>query len=308
MDSYKDVCCALGVLADDNEWDKVLAESLSTVSSQKARELFAVMLLFCEVHNPLQLFSKYLDFFADDLRRQDASLSQRVLEIYARRELSGELQLRSRKLEDFNIPAVSTQELEELRVVTKQLTYSNSFLFLEETDFSRAQLIDFVSLCQSSKPGSLYRSQRIVFDHAAGYISSGCQLLAFIDARGGTGKTYLLNAILAYARSSRDIVSPAIAVATSGIAATQLSNGRTFHSRFKAPLDVFDHTVLDISVQTDLAKLIRESVVIVWDEAPMAHRFLLEALDRSLRDIMDCQKPFGGKSLILAGDFRYSFF
>ena len=75
MGSYKDVCCALEILADDNEWDKVLAESFSTVSSQKARELFAVMLLFCEVHNPLQLFSKYLDFFADDLRRQDSSLS-----------------------------------------------------------------------------------------------------------------------------------------------------------------------------------------------------------------------------------------
>ena len=162
-------------------------------------------------------------------------------------------------------------------------------------------------MCKGSEAGGLYRSQRVVFDHAVDYLKSGCQFLAFVDARGGTGKTYLLNAVLAYARSFKDFISPAIAVATSGIAATQLSNGRTFHSRFRAPLDVLEHSVLDISVQSQLAKLIRDSVVIIWDEAPMAHRFLLEALDRSLRDIMACEKPFGGKSLILAGDFRLFF-
>lgn len=36
----------------------------------------------------------------------------------------------------------------------------------------------------------------------------------------------------------------------------------------------------------------------------MNHRFLLEALDRSLRDILSSTLPFGGKPLILAGDFR----
>ena len=41
------------------------------------------------------------------------------------------------------------------------------------------------------------------------------------------------------------------------------------------------------------------------DEATMLDRLLLEALDRSLRDIMGKQDtPFGGKTLLLAGDFR----
>ena len=41
------------------------------------------------------------------------------------------------------------------------------------------------------------------------------------------------------------------------------------------------------------------------DEATMLDRLLLEALDRSLRDLMNNQnKPFGGKTLLLAGDFR----
>ena len=44
--------------------------------------------------------------------------------------------------------------------------------------------------------------------------------------------------------------------------------------------------------------------LIVLDEAPMLHRYQLEALHRTLQDIMDNDKPFGGKILILSGDFR----
>ena len=41
------------------------------------------------------------------------------------------------------------------------------------------------------------------------------------------------------------------------------------------------------------------------DEATMLDRYQLEAMDRTLRDLMELpQSPFGGKTLILAGDFR----
>ena len=45
--------------------------------------------------------------------------------------------------------------------------------------------------------------------------------------------------------------------------------------------------------------------LLLIDESTMLDRFLLEALDRSLRDIMQTpDKAFGGKIIILAGDFR----
>ena len=34
------------------------------------------------------------------------------------------------------------------------------------------------------------------------------------------------------------------------------------------------------------------------------HTFLLEGLDRTLKDLMDSKEPFGGKVIVLAGDFR----
>ena len=36
----------------------------------------------------------------------------------------------------------------------------------------------------------------------------------------------------------------------------------------------------------------------------MKHRCLFDALDRTQRDVMETDKVFGGKVLLLAGDFR----
>ena len=123
-------------------------------------------------------------------------------------------------------------------------------------------------------------------------------LAVYVDAPGGTGKTYTFNTLLAAVRSDGEV---ALAVAFSGIAATLLEGGRTFHSRFKAPLQLTATSTCNVPVQSPLADLIRRAQLIVWDEAPMAHRHLLEALDRTLRDVMGSDQPFGGKVLVLGG-------
>ena len=115
--------------------------------------------------------------------------------------------------------------------------------------------------------------------------------------------TFVLNAILAAVRVI-DGGSVAIAVGATGIAANLLHLGRTLHSRFKVPLNINEESVCNIDAQSTLAKLICESKIIVWDEAPMNHRFQLEALDRTLRDVTSVDVPFGGKILLLSGDFR----
>ena len=80
---------------------------------------------------------------------------------------------------------------------------------------------------------------------------------------------------------------------------------RTFHSRLKAPLSPTEESTLHISAQSSLAKLIRMSKLLMVDEATMLDRYNLEAMDRSLRDLMNHpDDAFGGKIVILAGDFR----
>lgn len=65
-----------------------------------------------------------------------------------------------------------------------------------------------------------------------------------------------------------------------------------------------------IKKNTHLAELIQQTSLIVWDEAPVNHKYCFEALDRTLRDILSDIRPnaqhrqFGGITVAFGGDFR----
>ncbi|KAL4579076.1 hypothetical protein LXL04_015211 [Taraxacum kok-saghyz] len=87
--------------------------------------------------------------------------------------------------------------------------------------------------------------------------------------------------------------------------ALAIERDSTAHSRFKIPLDLSDESICNIKKGTHLAKLFDQTDLIIWDEAPMNNRLCFETLDRTLRDILDAHHiPFGGKSIMLGGDFR----
>lgn len=70
----------------------------------------------------------------------------------------------------------------------------------------------------------LNAQQKKLYDTVMNAIDSGNGGMFFLDAPGGTGKTFLISLILATVRSKSDI---AVAVASSGIAATMLEGCRT---------------------------------------------------------------------------------
>ena len=51
------------------------------------------------------------------------------------------------------------------------------------------------------------------------------------------------------------------------------------------------------------ADLMRAVKCIVWDEIVPQHRYAIEALDHTLRDLRDSDEPFGGVTLLMGGDF-----
>jgi hypothetical protein len=61
---------------------------------------------------------------------------------------------------------------------------------------------------------------------------------------------------------------------------------------------------------THLSELIVQTSLIIWDEAPVNHKYCFEALDRNLRDILTETNPdaqnacFGGKTVVFCGDFH----
>ncbi|GBP38709.1 ATP-dependent DNA helicase pif1 [Eumeta japonica] len=127
--------------------------------------------------------------------------------------------------------------------------------------------------------------------------------LFFLDAPGGTGKTFVISLILATIRSRCDI---ALALASSGIAATLLDGGRTAHSALKLPLNLntIDTPTCNISRSSAMGKLLMQCKLIVWDECTMAHKKSLEALNFTLKDLRRNNNIFGGLMILLAGDFR----
>lgn len=74
--------------------------------------------------------------------------------------------------------------------------------------------------------------------------------------------------------------------ASSGIASLLMPGGVTAHSRFKIPIDVNELSICEVKKGTQLARLLQKKSLIVWNEAPMIHKNCLEALNRTLQDIM----------------------
>ena len=98
-------------------------------------------------------------------------------------------------------------------------------------------------------------------------------------------------------------------MASSGVASLLLPGGRTAHSRFKIPFNLHKDSTCPISHGSELALLLQNTNLIIWDEAPMMNQYAFEAVDRTLRDIMKAVdpnlegKPFGGKVVVFGGDF-----
>ena len=132
-------------------------------------------------------------------------------------------------------------------------------------------------------------------------IDSDCQKIHILNSPGGFGKTLVLKVIAAKIRSEGSIV---ICVASTGLAAQNLEGGRTAHSRFKIPIDILEDSTCSIKAQSALAKLIKMSKPIFLDEVFSCHRYNVEALERTLRDIMASDQLFGGKVICFGGDPR----
>jgi hypothetical protein len=50
--------------------------------------------------------------------------------------------------------------------------------------------------------------------------------------------------------------------------------------------------------------LIQKTDLVIWDEAPMQHKHVMETVDHTFRDLRSSDKPFGGLSVVFGGEFQ----
>ena len=143
--------------------------------------------------------------------------------------------------------------------------------------------------------------QKTIVDTIMSVVNTQSAAVYFLYGYGGTGKTFVWTTLSSGIRSNGGIVCT---VASSGIASLLLPGGQTAHSKFAIPVPATENSTCNIHQGSELAELLKVTKLIVWDEAPMCHKFAFEALDKSLKEIMQNNLPFGGKIMVFGGDFR----
>ena len=164
-------------------------------------------------------------------------------------------------------------------------------------------VIEHVEINAQPSVENLTDEQRYVFDSVIAAIDNRRNPYFFVDAPGGTGKTYLNRLLYT---TVVGLGKNVIAVASSGIAATLLPNGKTAHSAFRLPLDIDSNprSASMVDRESEIGRVLAACDLIIWDEATMAHKNSLGALSDLLRDLKGVNLPFGNTAILLTGDFR----
>ncbi|XP_061342199.1 uncharacterized protein LOC133288457 [Gastrolobium bilobum] len=300
--TFKDACYSLGLLDDDNEYIDAIKEASSWESASYLRRLFALLLFGNSMNRPENVWGKCWQFLSDDVLYRhrttvghpDANLTEEQIKNTTLAEIDKVLQSNGKCLSDYpSMPCITGASLLDMhnRLVLDELLYDRLFL-VEEHKRLMSSLTD---------------EQKVVYDKIISAVSVGTGGFFFLYGFGGTGKTFIWNTLSASIRSKGKIV---LNVASSGIASLLLPGGRTAHSRFRIPIQITEDSTCNIRQDSNISELLAKTKLIIWDEAPMVHRFCFEALDKTLRDVLrfsdsSCvDKPFCGKVVVLGGDFR----
>mmetsp|Transcript_13935 Transcript_13935/g.25805 ORF Transcript_13935/g.25805 Transcript_13935/m.25805 type:complete len:831 (-) Transcript_13935:1923-4415(-) len=285
--TFKDACVASSLIEDDTEWDRTMTEATIWQMPQQLCNLFASLLFFGQPADPSALWDKHKDAMTEDIRRthQHAPTAYRLaaIQINASLQSFGTSWDQISGLPHFDLTANDADDSFALREELN--AYHHDDL---QQSASRVDMLNY--------------GQREAFTTVLEAVNGNSQTnMFFLDGPGGTGKTFLYETLAATIRLDGRIV---LTVASSGIAALLLQGGRTAHSRFKIPLNLTSTSTCNIAANSDLAVLLRATSLIIWDEAPMIHKHAFEALDRTLKDVMQSQETMGGIVCLLGGDFR----
>ncbi|KAK9671842.1 hypothetical protein RND81_12G058200 [Saponaria officinalis] len=300
--SYKEACSAMGLLNNDKEWHNALQEANQWAMPSQLRELFVTMLLFCEVTDVVTLWNNSYVILSKDIERKKRKLfghpglvlTEEAKRSYTLIEVDKVLMRYGKSLKD--IKDMPLPQFEDVNGLENKL-------IRDERMYGRKQL----AYDSSQKMQQLNKDQQVVYDKVIEAVNNNSGQVIFLYGHRGTGKTFLYSTISAKIKAEGKIV---LNVASSGIAALLLPGGRTAHSRFEIPIELFYNSTCNISQNTQLAELLRKTSLIIWDEAPMDYKYAFEALDRTMKDIIGLRdkeaksKLFGGKVILLGGDFR----
>ena len=293
--TFREACIARGLLENDHEWELCLSEAAAMQTGHQLRQLFATILREnCPLQDPVALWDRFKADICDDLRNkliQHMNIPEPTedqIYDYGLHLIDVVLSSSGKSLEDFAPmprPQQDWQQLGANRLIAEQLNYDRA----EQQAEADARI------------ATLNVEQRAAFDAIMKSVLEQDPQLFFLNGPGGTGKTHVYTTLCNALRAQGLIV---LCVASSGIAALLLPGGRTAHSVFKIPIELWDGILCNIKKGSLLAELLKKVSLIVWDELPAQDRRAAEAVDKTMRDIRNIDRPYGGATMVYGGDWQ----
>ncbi|EGT58490.1 hypothetical protein CAEBREN_29913 [Caenorhabditis brenneri] len=273
--TFVEAARAAGFLSDDLIYEKTLQEAVEFKTGSQLRSLFVTLLLFETIDNAEELWNKFSKHLSDDFVNK--GYTKYEAESLAYYEMMDRMEAASEDL---------------LKWINR--SYPRIFRRGDDVDIEKCKKEGEDALTKLNK------EQREAVDAILGAKNSLRGGLFFIDGPGGTGKTFVYNCLANLVLGSGEKILPMSWV---GIAAALLPGGRTVASAIK--LDINNGCRSSgVNLKSPLADVLRQVSLILWDEAPMSPKASLETVDTLFRKLMDVDIPFGGKTVVLGGDFR----
>jgi hypothetical protein len=273
----------MGLVADDAEWKKCLEEAVAFQMPKQVRTLFAMLLIHCHPSNPVDLWEFFKESMCEDFARK---YSAEVAEALAYNEID-------ERLREFN-NTFAQHGVDKPDVLIPNVA--------ETIDRREAKRIGDELYDTLEKSPEQMRIVDAILEVATVRSADNENNCFFIDGPGGCGKTHIYRTIYNILIGRGDDVN---CMAYTGIAATLLPTGRTIHTMFGIPFNSDQFKCqCSISLQSERGQVLKNSKVIICDEAPMAPAYMYEAIDRFLQDLMKNTRPFGGKIVLFGGDWR----
>ena len=304
--TFQAAALAMGLLADDQEFKRLLEEAGLLQLPCLMRNLFVSILINCEVANAQYLWETYGALMAEDILHEMRRRTRNIELQMTPGIINSALLLIERKVQcagrqsvsQFGInPPIMPVDVADDDERNPLIREALSFM----ADPEIQGRIDTALLLLSPSQQNAYNTVM------NGYTIADDPKLFYIDGPGGTGKTFLFTLLIDRIRNEGDIV---VVVGSSGICSILMIGGKTAHSVFKIPTKAADGQFCSFDANSFTADYLRRSKAIFFDEAPMMHRFHIEAIDRSVRDTCrhedgtESNKAFAGKLCIFGGDFR----
>ncbi|XP_034934873.1 uncharacterized protein [Chelonus insularis] len=285
--SYFETCIARGLIEHDDEWQNAMHEAEVWMMPSSLRRLFVRILIHCQPQHPEKLWEEFKDAMSEDYTRKYGSSIHGIKKAYL--QIISMLHAEDRSLADYP----TMEQINEIDGIDNEVSIDEAReLGLEQYNKLNEEqkvIVDTILNLQTNDDNNINPNHN----------EKNC---FYIDGPGGSGKTFIYTTLWYLLRSQHKKVST---MAYTGIAATLLPNGRTVHKTFGLPVPMFSDSSSNIKIQSKEGKYLLETDVFIWDEAPMAPRYALEIMDRTLRDITNKKDvAFGGKIVVLGGDFR----